>query len=303
MSRHKSKKGGIKKRVYFWGGISWRGKTPGVAWTAADNAVIYRHTKNLCVGTLFSDWDDDRNEEVVWRITETRSGGSDRYVWYVDHFRFPDEDPDDSEWEHSSYKEVKAWHDSSRAILAARPDLQPPTCMQDTKKTLQIYNDALYPTMQALGIDELVEDNASPHNNNDIRQSHRDNNIRIVGYEATQADKDEIVALIEEQTRHYRREQDKTAQRTKQTRELERLPAWPPNSPDLNLIEIVWSWMVRWIRDSDGGWPTNPEELKQKVLQAWDAVSLGSFRELLRSYRWRLIAIMSVHGDRHPDFA
>ena len=86
-------------------------------------------------------------------------------------------------------------------------------------------------------------------------------------------------------------------------RELERLPSWPPNSPDLNLIEVVWSWMVRWIRDSDGGWPHDPELLKPKVLQAWDAVDLDKFRELLRSYRIRLMAIHAHDGDRHPDFA
>ena len=61
--------------------------------------------------------------------------------------------------------------------------------------------------------------------------------------------------------------------------------------------------MVQWIRDSDGGWPAEPESLKQKVLEAWDAVPLESFRELLRSYRYRLMAIHSVDGDRHPQFA
>ena len=90
---------------------------------------------------------------------------------------------------------------------------------------------------------------------------------------------------------------------TKQTKELDRLPAWPPNSPDLNLIEVVWSWMVRWIRDSDGGWPKEAQALKAKVLEAWDAVPLESFRELVRSYRVRLQAINSVDGDRHPQFA
>ena len=49
---------------------------------------------------------------------------------------------------------------------------------------------------------------------------------------------------------------------TKQTRELDWLPAWPPNSLDLNLVEVVWSWMVRWIRDSDGGWPKEAGALK-----------------------------------------
>ena len=149
----------------------------------------------------------------------------------------------------------------------------------------------------------LVEDNVSPHNNQTIRDSHRANNIAIVGYHATAAEKDRIRTLIQQQTVHYRRAQDRQAQMIKQTRELGRLPAWPPNSPDLNLIEVVWSWMVRWIRDSDGGWPRRPEDLKAKVLEAWDAVPIQSFRELMRSYHVRLEAIHSVHGDRHPQFA
>ena len=61
--------------------------------------------------------------------------------------------------------------------------------------------------------------------------------------------------------------------------------------------------MVRWIRDSDGGWPADPELLRVRVLAAWDAVPIESFRELIRSYRVRLEAIHSVHGDRHPNFA
>ena len=61
--------------------------------------------------------------------------------------------------------------------------------------------------------------------------------------------------------------------------------------------------MVRWVRDSDGGWPAEGEALKEKVLAAWDAIPLESFRELVRSYRLRLQAIHSVDGDRHPQFA
>ena len=77
----------------------------------------------------------------------------------------------------------------------------------------------------------------------------------------------------------------------------------PPNSPDLNLIEVVWSWMIRRIRDGEGGWPSNPQDLKARVLQAWDDIPLDSFRELIRSYRVRLEAIHSVDGNRHPQFA
>lgn len=76
--------------------------------------------------------------------------------------------------------------------------------MQDTKKTLEIYREFLYPRMRELGLKDLVEDNASPHNNDTIRQSHRDHGIRLVGYTANQEQKDEIRRLIELQTRSYR---------------------------------------------------------------------------------------------------
>ena len=110
-------------------------------------------------------------------------------------------------------------------MLAQREDLQPPTCMQNTSKTLEIYEDALYPTLRQQVINSIVEDNASPHNNQAIRDSHRRHGVRIVVYQATQTEKDEIIELIRAQTRHYRREQDKRTQITKQTRELTRLPA------------------------------------------------------------------------------
>ena len=51
-----------------------------------------------------------------------------------------------------------------------------------------------------ININSIVEDNASPHNNDVIRESHRAHNARIVGYTATDAEKEEIKALIREQT-------------------------------------------------------------------------------------------------------
>ena len=175
--------------------------------------------------------------------------------------------------------------------------------MQDTEKTLQIYEEALYPYMREHGLRDLVEDNASPHNNQKIRDAHKAHNIVIVGYSATEAEKDQIKELIRQQTARYKPAQDQSAQLTKQTRELARLPAWPPNSPDLNLIEIVWAWMVELIIGSNGGWPSAVTQLKTAVLQAWDDVNIDTFRELVRSYRTRLLTIESVGGGRHPAFA
>ena len=113
--------------MYFLGGISWWGKTPGVAWSAADAKVCYRHTKNLCVDTLFED-----DEGVVYRVTETRAGSANGNVSYCDHFLYLDTTPPERHQFESEHDEVKQWHDASRAILAQREDLQPPTAMQDS---------------------------------------------------------------------------------------------------------------------------------------------------------------------------
>ena len=118
--------------------------------------------------------------------------------------------------------------------------------MQDTSKTLSIYRETLYPTLMQFGMRDIVEDNASPTTTTQSAKATVTTAHESSGsYTATAAEKEEIKALIREQCEGYRREQDKKDQMTKQTRELDRLPAWPPNSPDLNLIEVVLSWMVR----------------------------------------------------------
>ena len=142
--------------------------------------MTYRHTVNLCHGTVFQDEDDD-GSPCVFRVVQTRAAGDDNYVSYCRHFDFPDSDPPERHWFCSKHSEVKEWHDATRAALAQHPQLQPPTTMQDTEKTLEIYREALYPTLREWGLDQIVEDNASPHNNDTIRQSHIDNGAVIVG--------------------------------------------------------------------------------------------------------------------------
>ncbi len=41
---------------------------------------------------------------------------------------------------------------------------------------------------------------------------------------------------------------------------------WPGNSPDLNPIENVWSWMKRQLKEAPC---TNLEELKREILKLW----------------------------------
>ena len=69
--------------------------------------VTFRHTKNLCVGTIFEDEDDDGNP-CVYRIVQTRAAGDDNYVSYVPHFEFPEHTPSETDWLFSTHDEVKA---------------------------------------------------------------------------------------------------------------------------------------------------------------------------------------------------
>ena len=109
------------------------------------------------------------------------------------HFAFPDVTSTRAEWEYSSHDDVKSWHANTCAILCQRPNLQPPTPMQHTDKTLNIYRETLYPTLTQFDIREIVEDNNvddNPHNNDEIRTSHRVQGARILGYTVTAAEKE-----------------------------------------------------------------------------------------------------------------
>lgn len=100
------------------------------------------------------------------------NGKEEDVVHYVEHFDHVDDEPDTNLWECSLYSEVKLWHALSAEKLRSRADLAVPSGLQDAKKTLQIYRDALYPYMIEHNLTELVEDNASPHNNETIRSEH-----------------------------------------------------------------------------------------------------------------------------------
>ena len=73
--------------------------------------------------------------------------------------------------------------------------------------------------------EHLVEDNASPHVNAKIRERHTDKKNPPRRLQCHSGGKAEIVRLVTIQTANYKREQDKKAQITNQTRELDRLSA------------------------------------------------------------------------------
>ena len=49
------------------------------------------------------------------------------------------------------------------------------------------------------------------------------------------------------------------------------LDNWPPYSPDLNIIEVIWAIMESKIKCKN---PKNKEELKRTIQEVWDNLSL-----------------------------
>lgn len=68
---------------------------------------------------------------------------------------------------------------------------------------------------------------------------------------------------------------------------------WPPYSPDLNVIENVWSLMSRAV--SNRG-PWGVEELEQFVQEEWEKISDATINDLLRSFKSRLQRCVELKG-------
>ena len=79
------------------------------------------------------------------------------------------------------------------------------------------------------------------------------------------------------------------------SKKVEVLP-WPAKSPDLNIIENVWRVMARKVYE-DGRQFSNVEELGEKILDAWDSITVEYFEKLYESLSKRFFKCDSSKGS------
>ena len=71
------------------------------------------------------------------------------------------------------------------------------------------------------------------------------------------------------------------------------LPDWPPYSPDLNIIEVIWAIMKQRVQNQK---PETIEELKEAILHVWDELSFETIDCLIASIPRRLEYVRNHSG-------
>ena len=72
------------------------------------------------------------------------------------------------------------------------------------------------------------------------------------------------------------------------------LGPWPGNSPDLNLIENLWSILKRLV---DKQKPTNSDKLQALIMQEWAAISQDVAQKLIDSMPGRIAEVLKKKGQ------
>lgn len=76
---------------------------------------------------------------------------------------------------------------------------------------------------------------------------------------------------------------------------------WPPQSPDLNLIEALWNDIETELGEIYGNTRfTNVETLKLLLRGAWDNIGIDRLDSLIRSMPQRLQAVIAAEGNATP---
>ena len=78
------------------------------------------------------------------------------------------------------------------------------------------------------------------------------------------------------------------------------LHGWPPNSPDLSPIEMIWAYMKRKLAKLPRA--KNVQELEAQLTQIWDEIPIATINKLILSFRYRLEMCRQVGGRSISQF-
>ena len=74
---------------------------------------------------------------------------------------------------------------------------------------------------------------------------------------------------------------------------------WPPNSPDLNLIETLWNYIKEELHNRSPR-ISKLEDLRQAVKEIWEAIPAWKIDELTEEMRKRVAACIRADGGHIP---
>ena len=74
---------------------------------------------------------------------------------------------------------------------------------------------------------------------------------------------------------------------------------WPAKSPDLNIIENVWSLLAKDVYDNSCQFD-NISQLKEAIEKAWGRLSVEKLKKLYNSCHRRMISVIQRKGNPTP---
>ena len=75
---------------------------------------------------------------------------------------------------------------------------------------------------------------------------------------------------------------------------------WPPNSPDMSIIENVWDYLDRRVHTRTP-LPWNAAELWDALVEGWGNIELDYIKRLYKSMPQRVQALLSAKGS-HTEY-